>query len=325
LDTSLVNLQTCLETAGQGDRARAVYRERYASLTPDSPVEEADFTIRTYNTLKRLACHRLRDAARLSVRDLVYLPWPMRWTVTEIEERLALVGLGPLEPGQPPEDVDVPGPPYDAFGALCVRCGADDAVAQLHRAVVAAYAVDGVREVGAQSHLELFVEGQNGLDRALEVNPAEELGSDLVLIVPESGGWVGVHSARWELTPQGRHPLARRLSARWPVLSITASATVYEVCRYEDGAPVQYAAHGRPAEPAPETARLDFDRLDFDRLAGESWLPTTAAELRAAFGEPHAFGNLVGLPSTGIEDLLEGWPVYDPDEAGDSAVFLWRG
>ena len=287
----------------------------------DSLVEEADFTIAVYNTVKRLGCHTFGHLARLSRRDVVYqVRYPGNdpaWAVAQIDGALALVGLGPLDPVRPPrQPLTVLDAPEWTFGALCVLCDADQPqrrperrAARVREAVIAAYATDGAEPMDLTTYLASSTEDDDQM-RDPPVNIAPMLGSDLVVIQPRQGAWVWVQSERWELAPQGRHPLALRLSARWPVLSVTSTRGVaYEVCHYEQGAPVRYAAHGRPTGPTPVGAPLDFSLL-----AAHSWMSAGEAELRAVFGHPLVFAGLAGLANGGFRSVVEGSPLDDMGE-----------
>jgi hypothetical protein len=210
--------------------------------------------------------------------------------------------LSRLDPDRPSSKAwTVSTAPGETFGSLCILGDGRTDLEEVREAVVRSSSIDGARPVDGDAYRALPTEDEDFLCD-LAVNTSPRLGADLVVLDPEIGRWIGVLSEHWELTPQGRHPLALRLSARWPVLSITATEEVaYELCLYEDGRPRQYAAHGQPAEPDPVGVPLDF-RL----LADCSPIEAGAEELRAAFGNPRIFANLAGIASGGIRHLFEG-------------------
>src|SRR5690606_19119594 len=110
-------------------------------------------------------------------------------------------------------------------------------------AIVAAYAMDDARPVDSSTY-RAQSDSFWGIGDA-EINRATALGDDIVLIEMSYGGWVTVMSLNWELAPVGMHPLALRLSTQWPVISVCATDnTTYELCRYDQGKPIQYAALG---------------------------------------------------------------------------------
>lgn len=308
-----------LGAMGRPAEALAVRREQVAGLTPQSPIEELDFTIRTYNLLKRMGCHSIGDVARLGVLDVLYHPAGARWVPNEINEKLALMDLGPLgRAAIRAEAPPIPAAPEWTFGALSVLCPGEGAVALVREAVTAAYAADAVRLVDRETYDASSAEHADGFVCDLRVNDDAALGSDLVVIDPEAGGWIGVKSEHWELAPQGRHPLAMRLSLLWPVLSVTATKGVaYELCLYFRGAPVQYAAHGSPAGPPPVDVPLDVHLL-----AAQSWIGAPEPALRAVFGEPTVFANIAGISSGGLRDLLDAAPLSDYPK--DCVLYLGR-
>jgi tetratricopeptide (TPR) repeat protein len=316
---SLAVLAGHLNAIGRPAEALAVRREQVAGLTPQSPIEELDFTIRTYNLLKRLGCHNICDVAGLGVLDVLYHPAGARWVPNEINEKLALMDLGPLgRAATRAEAPPVPPAPEWTFGALSVLCPAEGAVALVREAVTAAYAADGVRPVDRETYEAASAEHADGFVCDLRVNDDTALGSDLVVIDPEVGAWIGVKSEHWELAPQGRHPLALRLSLQWPVLSVTATKGVaYELCLYLRGAPAQYAAHGTPAGPPPVDVPLDVQLL-----ATQSWIGAAEPALRAVFGEPTVFANLAGIPAGGLRDLLDAALLIDYPK--DCVLYLGR-
>ncbi|WP_280430889.1 hypothetical protein [Nocardia brasiliensis] len=151
-----------------------------------------------------------------------------------------------------------------------------------------------------------------------EVNTAEKLGDDIVLIDQPYGGWVTVMSLHWELTPVAKHPLAMRLSQDWPVAAITVTEHIaYELCWYEHGVATQYAALGRPAGQEPLDKPLA--PLDFKMLAELNADRATETKLRAAFGNTQMFANLTYLPSSGLRQISATTPLA---EHGDRALFF---
>ncbi|QIS08958.1 hypothetical protein [Nocardia arthritidis] len=304
----LQSLSTLLRTLMIGrsrKQAITMYRERYQAMTSTGMairlracgIRDLDLTPKAYAALTELNCRTLEQAGQLTQQQILYKTSGDLSTVEEINWRLNLVGLRPLVAGA---DEDPPTHPVDVattFGALSVRCKDRDAVLQIRAAIIAAYAVDDVYPVSRTAYL--------GMDESLwripdpELNTAETLGDDVVLIDPMAGGWVTVMSMNWELTPLGKHPLALRLSADWPVITVTQTADVaYELCLYERGAPVQYAGLGRPSGQAPLDTPLR--PLDFARLAEYGADHATEPKLRAAFGNTQMFTKLSGLPDSGL-------------------------
>lgn len=318
----LASLNTLLRTlmvGRQRKQAVAMYRERYAALTSpamtatmrETKISEIGFTSKTLTAMKKLDCPTLERAGRLTQQQILYQSAGDLSTIEEINWNLALVGLKPLAAGALP---DPPSKPVDiatSFGALAVRCSSADAVAQIRAAVIAAYAADGAEPVAISAF--------QGVDRTHwstpdpELNTATTLGDDLVLIERLSGSWVAVQSLNWEIAPVGRHPLALRLSQRWPVVSVTTVEQLsYELCWYEQGVPTQYAALGRPAEPTPLDTPLA--PLNFGVLADYGADYASETQVRAAFGNTPMFAKLTQLPASGIRQAVESRPLTDYGE-----------
>lgn len=202
------------------------------------------------------------------------------------------------------------------FGALSVRCSARDAVAQVRAAIIAAYATDNARQVDRSAVRGAHETHWHTIDP--ELNSAESLGDDVVLIEQPYGGSVVVMSLNWEIAPVGKHPLAHHLSARWPVISVTANEKMsYELCRYEDGVATQYAALGRPSGQAPLDAPLA--PLDFAALADYGADYASETQVRAAFGNTDMFAKLTHLPASGIRQAALAIPLAD---YGDNVLFF---
>ena len=269
-------------------------------MGPQDPVEELDLAIRTYNLVKKLGCQTVEDLTRLSARDILYHDLSLRWTLSELNDKLGKLGLGPLAPGRPPDRPPaVPDVPDVTFGTLALLCPDRDAVRRIGAVVVDAWAAEGWDLVDYETYRPVM----------------DDPGSDMVAVhaADALASWARVVSERRELAPQGRHPLALRLSQRWPVLSVTSTEGVaYELCLYRDGRPVQYAAHGRPTTPAPVEAPLDFGLL-----AEHAGIPIDEAELRSVFGDGFTFAKLSGLPLGGFE--LATWDLTE-----DSFFEMWK-
>lgn len=223
--------------------------------------------------------------------------------------------LGPLAP----ESVDSGG---QSHGVLAVICDST-ADAVVYEAIVDAYATDGVQRVHARP---VWEPDENWVDFGPPiVNTSSVLGDDDLLIGDESmyltsarhGQWgvmESVKSRRWELTPAGEHPLALRLSRRWPVLALTWTLNIaHELCLYRRGAPVSYAACGRPAEPAPVDVPFDFDWLA--PLCG-----ATGQQLRSRFCDPVIFAQQARLPAEGFASIFDPRPLEDYPDAQLLAV-----
>jgi hypothetical protein len=200
------------------------------------------------------------------------------------------------------------------FGVLSVICDRPDGGEVVSDAVVEAYALDGVYPVDARAAWD-DAEHWEALDAPV-FNPSTVLGEDDLLIGDESmrlvhprlGDWgtlVSVKSRRWELAPPGRHPLALRLSRRWPVLSLTWTPGVtHELCLYRRGGPVSFAVCGDPPDPPPVATPFDFDWLA--RLRGFD-----GARLRSRFCDPVVFRQNAGLPESGFAEIFGPAPLED--------------
>ncbi|MGW0250994.1 hypothetical protein ACWDYH_30635 [Nocardia goodfellowii] len=318
----LQSLSTLLRTLMVGrsrKQALSMYRERYAAFTSTGMairlracgIRDLDLTPKSYNALLELECRTLEQAGRLTQQQILRKTSGDLSTVEEINWRLALVGLRPMAPGEDPDPPSAPVEIGPTFGALGVRCPDRDAVAQIRAAIVAAYVADGAELVDSATYLNADEKDWRMGDP--EFNTARALGDDVVLIEMSYGGWVTVMSMNWELAPVGKNLLALRLSAEWPVLSVTAVAnSSYELVRYEHGKPTQYAALGLPAGPA---SALDepLGPLDFGVLAAYGANGATETKLRSAFGNTHSFANLTYLPSGGIRQVRKTMPLIDHD------------
>ncbi|MFD4428476.1 hypothetical protein [Nocardia sp. NPDC058497] len=146
------------------------------------------------------------------------------------------------------------------------------------------------------------------------VNPATELGADVVLVEKVSGSWISVKSLNWEIGGLGTHPLAVRLSEKWPVLTVATIENIsYELSLYDNGVATQYAALGRPSGQAPLDAPLA--PLDFATLADYGADYASETQVRAAFGNAEMFAKVTELPGSGIRQAAENRPLteYGPD------------
>lgn len=151
-----------------------------------------------------------------------------------------------------------------SYGHLAVVCPPPVAtgLAQLREAIVGCYLQDGVYPPSHPSMHdlwldELYVEWESGP----HWNDSGRLAEDELLIDWNQRPWGTVFlvkSHRCELTPPGQHPLALRLSTRWPVLSVQAGDAL-ELCLYRHLAPVQYATSDRRRRhERPVDAELSF-------------------------------------------------------------------
>src|SRR5690606_10445785 len=228
----LASLSTLLRTLMVGrsrKQAISMYRERYSAFTPMSlqirlracGIRDLDLTPKSLAALTELECRTLEAAGRLTQQQILRKTSGDLSTVEEINWRLALVGLRPLQPGSDPEPPSLPVEIGPTFGALGVRCPDRDAIDQIKKAIVAAYAMDDARPVDSSTY-RAQSESFWGIGEA-EMNHATALGDDIVIVDLSYGGWVTVMSLNWELTPVGTHPLALRLSSQWPVVSVTAT------------------------------------------------------------------------------------------------------
>ncbi|MFI9506306.1 hypothetical protein [Nocardia sp. NPDC052566] len=307
----LQSLSTLLRTLMVGrsrKQAIAMYRERYAAMTSTNMsirlracgIRDLDLTPKALNALTELNCRTLEQAGHLTQQQILYRTSGDLSTVEEINWRLALVGLRPLAPGAEPDPPAHPVQMGSTFGALCVRLPGRNAAAMLRAAIIAAYGTDDVYPIDRATYLGSDEKRPEITDP--ELNTADTLGDDVVLIDTPSGGWVTVMSMNWELAPLGKHPLALRLSTDWPVISVTQTADVaYELCWYENGVATQYAGLGRPSGQAPLDTPLR--PLDFGILAEYGAGHATEAKLRAAFGNNQMFTKLSGLPDSGLRQV----------------------
>ncbi|WP_054815826.1 hypothetical protein [Nocardia arizonensis] len=317
----LQSLNTLLRTLMVGrsrKQAISMYRERYAAFTSTSMairlracgIRDLELTPKSYNALVELECRTLEQAGRLTQQQILRKTSGDLSTVEEINWRLALVGLRPLAPGEDPDPPSAPVEIGTTFGALGVRCPDKDAINLLRAAIIEAYALDDIHLVDSSTYLT--ADEDDWVIGDAETNSASTLGDDVVLIELSYGGWVTVMSMNWELTPVGRNPLAQRLSRRWPVFSVTATANMsYELCRYEDGRATEYAALGRPAGAA--TLDEPLAPVDFGMLAAYGAHFATETKLRSAFGNTQSFANLTYLPSGGIRQVRKTMPIIDHD------------
>ncbi|MEU7142911.1 hypothetical protein ABZ942_25940 [Nocardia sp. NPDC046473] len=323
----LASLSTLLRTLMVGrsrKQALSMYRERYSAFTSTGMsirlracgVQDLDLTPKSYKALAELGVRTLEQAGRLTQQQILFKSSGDLSTVEEINWKLALVGLRPLLPGAEPDPPSMPVQIGTSFGALSVYCPVPDAIAQIRAAIIGAYATDDAYPLDRESYLGEREEHWKITDA--EVNTAEKLSDDVVLIDQPYGGWVTVMSLHWELTPVGKHPLARRLSQDWPVAAITVTEHVaYELCWYEHGAATQYAALGRPAGQAPLDKPLA--PLDFKMLADLNADRANETKLRAAFGNTQMFANLTYLPSSGLRQISATTPLA---EHGDRVLFF---
>lgn len=315
----LASLNTLLRTLMVGrerKQALAMYRERYAALTsPEmtqrlrkTKIEEIDLTAKSLNALTQLDCATLERAGRLTQQQILYQTSGDLSTIEEINWKLALVGLKPLAAGALPDQPSRPMEIGTTFGALNVRCSAPDALEQVRAAVIAAYAIDDARPVIRAAWLGA---GESDSPRSdPQLNSTATLGPDAVLVERQYGGWVAVKSLRWELTPVGLHPLALRLSERWPVLGVTATDNLaYELCWYEGGMATQYAGLGRPSGQAPLDKPLA--PLNFAALADYGADYASETQVRSAFGNTTMFAKLTCLPDSGIRQADASLPLVD--------------
>jgi hypothetical protein len=315
----LASLSTLLRTmmvGRQRKQAIAMYRERYAALTSpemamrlrQTRIEDIDLTAKSYSALAKLECATLERAGRLTQQQILYQTSGDLSTIEEINWKLALVGIKPLTPGAMPDPPSRPVEIATSFGALSVRCSARDAIEQVRAAVIAAYGADGAQPAVGSTHLGGVEIIWSAADP--ELNPAERLGDDMVLIEQPYPGSVTVMSLKWELASVGRHPLALHLSKRWPVIGVTATENMsYELCRYEGGKATQYAALGRPSGQAPLDESLA--PLDFATLADYGADYASETQVRAAFGNSPMFAKLTQLPASGIRQVAESVPHTD--------------
>ncbi|MFE6861431.1 hypothetical protein [Nocardia sp. NPDC057668] len=313
----LASLNTLLRTlmvGRQRKQAVAMYRERYASVTSPAmtqrlreiKIEEIGLTGKTVTALRKLECQTLERAGYLTQQQILYQSDGDLATIEEINWQLALVGLKPLAAGAMPEQPSKPVEISTSFGALTVRCSSRNGVTLVRAAVLAAYAAEGAQAVPSTAYLG--VDEKHWATRQPETNAVERLGEDVVLIEKVSEHWVSVKSLNWEVAPVGRHPLALRLSKEWPVVSVTTTEHMsYELCWYEGGSAVQYAALGLPVGQIPLEKPLA--PLDFKLLAEYGADYASETQVRSAFGNTSMFAKLTQLPASGIRQAAEAGPL----------------
>ncbi|MDO3647303.1 hypothetical protein [Nocardia mangyaensis] len=315
----LASLSTLLRTMMVGrsrKQAIASYRALYSELTSatatarlrETRVEELDLTLKTTQALVKLGATTLERAGRLTQQQILYQSGGDLATIDEINWRLALVGLKPLAAGAMPEPPSRPVEISATYGAIAVRCSAPDALEQVRAAIVAAYSRDGAEPVDAGRFAGVH-EKHWGVKEPV-TNAATELGADVVLVEKASGSWISVKSLNWEIGALAKHPLAMRLSEKWPVLTVATIENIsYELCLYDSGVATQYAALGRPAGQAPLDAPLA--PLDFATLADYGADYASETQVRAAFGNASMFAKVTELPGSGIRQAAEKGPLTD--------------
>jgi DNA-directed RNA polymerase subunit alpha len=75
--------------AGDGDLGRGVY----GSGAPDARIEELDFSVRTYNCLKKANVLTVGELAQMSESDLMQIRNFGKKSLTEVKEKLGMLGL----------------------------------------------------------------------------------------------------------------------------------------------------------------------------------------------------------------------------------------
>ncbi|GGK57609.1 hypothetical protein [Nocardia camponoti] len=323
----LASLSTLLRTMMVGrsrKQAIASYRAIYAEITStattaklrETPVEELDLTLKTSQALIKLGAPTLEKAGRLTQQQILYQSGGDLATIDEINWRLALVGLKPLAAGAMPEPPSRPVEITATYGAIAVRCSAPDALAQVRAAIIAAFERDDVAPVEAGRFAGVH-ERHWGVKEP-EVNSATELATDVILVEQSSGSWISVKSLNWEIGALAKHPLALRLSEKWPTLTVATIENIsYELCLYENGVATQYAALGRPTGQAPLDAPLR--PLDFATLADYGADYASETQVRAAFGNAPMFAKVTELPASGIRQAAEANPLTS---YGDNILFF---
>jgi hypothetical protein len=213
----------------------------------------------------------------------------------------------------------------DEYGHLVVMCPHQPAAAirLVREAVVEAYRQDDVHQpnnpdVYALWADTLFVRWEDPPRR----NDDPVLGEDELFLNWHARTWgtmVFVKSHRWEITPPGRHPLAMRLSERWPVLSVGVRrhGEIVELCLYRHGRLVQHVNSDPDAKDGPAGTPLNFRWLA--QLAGSD-----EQTLRERFGgDVDRFLQHSRLDSR-VErfcDMFEPCDIYGYDE---STLLLFR-
>jgi DNA-directed RNA polymerase subunit alpha len=75
--------------AGDGDLSRA----SYGAGAPDARIEELDFSVRTYNCLKKANVLTVGELAQMSESDLMQIRNFGKKSLTEVKEKLAVLGM----------------------------------------------------------------------------------------------------------------------------------------------------------------------------------------------------------------------------------------
>ncbi|MFF0542552.1 hypothetical protein [Nocardia thailandica] len=325
----LASLSTLLRTLMVGrsrKQAIASYRALYAQITTsestaklrETSIEVLDLTNKTIQALTKLGAPTLERAGRLTQHQILYQSGGDLATIDEINWRLALVGLKPLAAGAMPEPPSRPVELSATYGALAVRCSAPDALSQVRAAIVAAYARDGAKPVPSSAFGGVS-EAHWGT-REPETNPSTVLGEDVVLVEQSSGSWISVKSLNWEIGGLAAHPLAQRLSEKWPVITVATVENIsYELCVYDNGVATQYAALGRPSGQAPLDAPLA--PLDFATLADYGADYASETQVRAAFGNAPMFAKITQLPGSGIRQAAK---AHALTEYGEDVLFFGK-
>ncbi|MEV6066827.1 hypothetical protein AB0L82_09790 [Nocardia sp. NPDC052001] len=325
--SSLNTLLRTLMVGRQRKPAIAMYRERYAAVTSPAMaqrlreirVEDIGFTSKTVTALRKLEVATLERAGYLTQQQILYQTSGDLATIEEVNWQLALIGLKPLAAGAMPDQPSKPMEISTSFGALGVRCSSRNAVTLVRAAILAAYSADGAQAVPSTAYLGVDEKHWSTPDP--EANRAERLGEDVVLIEKVSEHWVSVKSLNWEIAPVGKHPLALRLSQEWPVVSVTTTENMsYELCWYEGGSAIQYAALGLPAGQIPLEKPLA--PLDFKALAEYGADYASETQVRSAFGNTTMFTKLTSLPGSGIRQAAEAGPLA---EHGSNTLYFRSG
>ncbi|MFF2549641.1 hypothetical protein ACFVUS_01525 [Nocardia sp. NPDC058058] len=325
--SSLNTLLRTLMVGRQRKPAIAMYRERYAAVTSPAMaqrlreirVEDIGFTSKTVTALRKLEVATLERAGYLTQQQILYQTSGDLATIEEVNWQLALIGLKPLAAGAMPDQPSKPMEISTSFGALGVRCSSRNAVTLVRAAILAAYSADGAQAVPSTAYLGVDEKHWSTPDP--EANRAERLGEDVVLIEKVSEHWVSVKSLNWEIAPVGKHPLALRLSQEWPVVSVATTENMsYELCWYEGGSAIQYAALGLPAGQIPLEKPLA--PLDFKALAEYGADYASETQVRSAFGNTTMFTKLTSLPGSGIRQAAEAGPLA---EHGSNTLYFRAG
>ncbi|MRH91457.1 hypothetical protein GFY24_29140 [Nocardia sp. SYP-A9097] len=325
--SSLNTLLRTLMVGRQRKPAIAMYRERYAAVTTPAmaqrlrgiKVEDIGFTSKTVTALRKLECATLERIGYLTQQQILYQTSGDLATIEEVNWQLALIGLKPLAAGAMPDQPSKPMEISTSFGALGVRCSSRNAVTLVRAALMAAYVADGAEVVPSTAYQG--VAEKHWSTPEPEANRVERLGEDVVLIEKVSEHWVSVKSLNWEIAPVGKHPLALRLSQEWPVVSVATTENMsYELCWYEGGSAIQYAALGLPAGQIPLEKPLA--PLDFKALAEYGADYASETQVRSAFGNTTMFTKLTSLPGSGIRQAAEAGPLA---EHGSNILYFGAG